>query len=97
MVASSDQRSAASCTSSASSRWRCLHRRLAVGVAQPGRQLPQVRADGVPVLAEQDHAVLVVERDDSDRARGGSTTSRIAVPPPGMATVSLRSEMTRPS
>ena len=48
---------------------RRLQGRLAVLVAQAGRQLPQVLADRVPVLAQQDDAVLVVEGDDGDRAR----------------------------
>ena len=67
-MASSDHRAAASSASSASSRFAVSQRRLAVGVPEPGRQLPEVPAEGVAVLPEQQHPVLVVERHDRDRA-----------------------------
>src|SRR6476660_3643719 len=57
---SSDQRSAASCTSSASSR-------LAVGVPEAGGQLPEVLPDGVAVLPQQDDVVVVVQREHRHR------------------------------
>jgi hypothetical protein len=42
--------------------------RLAVGVTEPGRQLPEPVAHRVPVLAQQHDLVVVVHRDDADRA-----------------------------
>ncbi|MPM70492.1 hypothetical protein SDC9_117447 [bioreactor metagenome] len=42
---------------------------LPVDVEQTGRRFDQAQAGGVAVLADQDHPVGVVERDDADRAR----------------------------
>ena len=95
-LSSSDQRAAGEQDLLGQLPLRRLQGRLAVLVAQPGRQLPQVLADRVPVLPQQDDAVLVVQRHDGDRARVVHDLPD-AVPPPGMATVSRRSEMTRPS
>ena len=54
--------------SSASSAGRGQRQVLAGDVEQPGRQLPEPRADRVPVLPDQHHPVVVVERDHADRA-----------------------------
>ena len=48
-----------------------VRQRLARDVAQPGRDLPQLPGDRVPVLADHQHPVLVVEREDADGADMG--------------------------
>jgi hypothetical protein len=43
-------------------------RRFLVGVEQTGRRLEQVSTNGVPVLPDEQHAVVLVESDDPHRA-----------------------------
>ena len=47
---------------------------LPVDVQQAGGRLDQPVPDGVPVLPDQRDPVLIVERDDADRARMGAGT-----------------------
>jgi len=69
----------------------CLDRRLVRDVEQPRRQLPQRLPYRVAVLLEQDDALLLIERDDADRARvvddladlGAATGHRHLVPAEG--------------
>ena len=68
-MVSSDQRSAASSASSASSRFAVSSGGSPSASRRPAGSSHRCCADRVPVLAEQDDAVLVVERDDGDRPR----------------------------
>ena len=45
-----------------------LEGRFAADVEQPGRDLPVARADGMPVLLDQQHPIVVVEREHRDRS-----------------------------
>jgi hypothetical protein len=42
--------------------------RLAAQVQQPGGQLPQPPAERVPVLVDEHHVVVVIQREDGHRA-----------------------------